>query len=153
MKMKKFKKYLSIEIGIEFKAFLYFYCIVLFYCIYELIGGSLDANIIFLAEMIAATYVMGYVQVYFMRNFDESDHFGIYEASASFFCSLLYAVTSYLFGWYDKKIEVTFIFIGYMFLCFVCAFLIYKIKRDIDTKQLNEELKEFKKNKENRLEK
>lgn len=150
--MEKFKKYLSIEIGIEFKAFLYFYCIVLFYSVYKLCCKSLEANIIFLAEMIAATYIMGYIQVYFMRNFDESDHLGVYETVAAFLCTLVYTAISYLLGWYDRKIGVSIIFIFYMLFCYLCAFLLYKIKRDIDTKQLNEDLQDFKKNKKNEQE-
>ena len=143
--MEKFKTYLSLEIGIEFKAFLYFYCLILFYCVYQLVGGSMEANIIILAEMIATTYIMGYLQVYFMRNFDESDHFGIYELVATLGCTLIYTAVSYVLRWYDRKMGVTILFLFYMIFCYVCAFLLYKVKRDIDTKMLNKDLEDFKK--------
>ena len=146
--MEKFKKYLAQEIGIEFKACLYFFVLLFFYAMYRVIGGSMEASIIYLAEMILSTYIMGYIQVFLMRNFDEAEHFGIFEAAASLVCTLLYAITSYLCGWFDRKIGVTALFCGYMLFAYVCAFLVYKVKRDVDTKQLNEELKVFQRTKE-----
>lgn len=149
--MEKFKKYLAAEIGIEFKACLYFFVILFYYAMYKVTSGSLEANIIYMAEMILSTYFMGYIQVYLMRNFDEAEHFGIFEAVASLICTLLYATVSYFFGWFDKKVGVTAFFCGYLLFAYVCAFLVYKIKREMDTKQLNEELEDFKKNKEKRI--
>lgn len=145
--MQKFKRYLSVEVGIEFKACLYFFVILFFYSMYRVLGGSMEANIIMMAEMIFSTYIMGYIQVFLMRNFDEAEQFGVYEAVAALVCTLLYASESYLFGWFDKKVEVSVFFSGYMLFAYVCAFLVYKVKRDIDTKQLNEELKDFKRSK------
>lgn len=148
-KMEKFKKYLAQEIGIEFKACLYFFVILFFYATYRVTDGSLEASIIHLAEMILSTYIMGYMQVLFMRNFDEAERFGVYEAVASLICTLIYTSLSYLFGWLDKKIGVTALFSGYILLAYVCAFLVYKVKREVDTMQLNEELEDFKKKRSN----
>ena len=69
-KLTPWERYLTEEIGIEFKACLYFYCILFFYSMYKVIGGSWDASIIHMAEMIFATYGMGYLQVYGLSNFD-----------------------------------------------------------------------------------
>lgn len=146
-RMEKFKKILAQEIGVEFKACLYFFVILFFYTMYKVIGGSMEASIIYLAEMILSTYFIGYMQVLFMRNFDEAEQFGMYEAVASFICTLIYGGISFLFGWFDKKVGVTALFCGYIFFAYICAFLVYKIKRDVDTKQLNEELEQFKKSK------
>ena len=152
IRMKKFKKYLAKEIGIEFKACLYFFVILFFYAMYKVIGGSMEASIIHLTEMILATYIMGYIQLCFMRNFDEAERFGVYEAVASLICTLMYAILSYLFRWFDRRIGVTALFCGYMLLVYLCAFLVYKVKREADTKQLNEELEDFKKNRQKRAE-
>ena len=144
-KMEKLKKYLAQEIGIEFKACLYFFVILFFYATYRVTEGSLEAGIIHLAEMIFSTYVMGYIQVLFMRNFDEAERFGVYEAVASLICTLIYASLSYLFGWFDRKIGVTALFGGYILCAYICAFIVYKVKREVDTMKLNEELEDFKK--------
>lgn len=40
---------------------------------------------------------------------------------------------------------VTILFLFYMIFCYVCAFLLYKVKRDIDTKMPNKDLEDFKK--------
>ena len=61
-------------------------------------------------------------------------------------CTLIYIAVSYVLNWYDRKTGVTILFVFYMIFCYVCAFLLYKIKRDIDTKMLNKDLEDFKKN-------
>lgn len=142
--MKGFKKYLSSEIGIEFKACLYFYAVLFFYSIYRIMQGSFYASIILMAEMIFTTYIMGYIQVYLLGNFDEAERFGKREILSSLLCSVLYAAVSYWGNWYGKSAAVTGIFFWYMLFCYVCVFFVYKIKRDIDTAQLNRELEQFK---------
>ncbi len=145
IRMEKFKKILAQEIGVELKACLYFFVILFFYTMYKISGGSMEASIIYMAEMILSTYFIGYMQVLFMRNFDEAEKFGIYEAVASLICTLIYGGISFFFGWFDRKVGVTVLFCGYILFAYVCAFLVYKVKRDVDTKQLNEELEQFKK--------
>ena len=142
---KHFKKYFTTEIGIEFKACLYFFAILLYYSTYRIIGGSLDANIIVMAEIIASTYIMGYIQVYLLRNFDEAESFGPFELVAVTGCSLVYGAESYFLNWFDKDLVVSIIFVGYMLFCYLCVIAIYYFKRLIDTELLNEELEEFKK--------
>ena len=145
--MNSLKKYLSSVIGIEFKAGLYFFTILFFYCLYRIGQGSFQADIIIMAEMIFGAYVMGYIQVFLLGNFDEGESFGIREGLSSLLCSALYTVTSFILNWYDRNIMATAAFFFYMLFCYVCMFLVYKIKRDIDTELLNQELEEFKKRK------
>lgn len=147
--MNGFKRYLTVEIGIEFKATLYFFAILFFYSMYRIIGGSFEASIIIMAEMIAGTYIMGYIQVYLLDNFDEAESFGLKEGLYSFLCAVIYTAASYLLKWFDRDILVTFIFFAYIWFAIICAFLVYKAKRDIDTALLNEELEELKRNKKN----
>ena len=145
--MSRLKKYLSSEIGIEFKAGLYFFTILFFYCLYRIGQGSFQADIIIMAEMIFVAYVMGYIQVFLLGNFDEGESFGIREGLSSLLCSALYTATSFVLNWYDRSIMATMAFLLYMLFCYICMFLVYKIKRDIDTELLNQELEEFKKRK------
>ena len=143
--MSRFKRYLASEIGIEFKACLYFFAILFFYSMYRILQGSFFANIIVMAEMIFSTYIMGYIQVYLLGNFDEAEQLTWREILASVFCSIVYSGISFLGKWYDRNITVTVLFFCYILFCYICAFFIYKIKRDVDTAVLNHELENFKK--------
>lgn len=146
--MNRFKRYLYSEIGIEFKACLYFCCILFFYFVYQIMEGSLYANIITMFEMVFIAYIMGYIQVYLLGNFDEAECLGVKEGIASFACSILYMIVSILFRWYKRNIKVSILFFVYMLLCYLCVFLIYKLKRTADTIRLNQELNNFKTRKE-----
>ena len=143
--MSRFKQYLASEIGIEFKACLYFFAILFFYSMYRILQGSFFANIIVMAEMIFSTYIMGYIQVYLLGNFDEAEQLTWREILASVFCSIVYSGISFLGKWYDRNITVTVLFFCYILFCYICAFLGYKVKRDVDTAVLNHELENFKK--------
>ena len=94
--MSRFKQYLASEIGIEFKACLYFFAILFFYSMYRILQGSFFANIIVMAEMIFSTYIMGYIQVYLLGNFDEAEQLTWREILASVFCSAVYTGVSFL---------------------------------------------------------
>ncbi|MCM1251357.1 MAG: DUF3021 family protein [Clostridium sp.] len=143
-KADKIKKFLSLEIGIEIKACLYFAIILFFYFAYRLTQGSLDASIIQMMEIVLTAYAMSYLQVYLLHNFDESERFDKTVAGGAFGCTLLYTAVSFFFRWYDRNLTATLCYFFYMLFCYACVFLIYKIKRDIDTAQLNQELKTFK---------
>lgn len=143
--MKWFKKYLSFEVRIDFKTCIYFFMILFFYSTYKIIQGSLFASIITMAEMIAAAYIIGYIQVYLLKNFDEAEELGSQEILAVFLCSVLYTSISYILNWYDRNIPATLFFLLYMILCYLSIFLAYKIKRDIETTALNRELEHYKK--------
>lgn len=142
--MNWLKRYLYSEIGIEFKACLYFGIILFFYFLYCIIGGSFYASIIIMTEMVFTTYMMGYIQVYLLGNFDEAERVGIKEGIFSVGCSVLYTAISFLGKWYDRDIRVSIYFFFYMLLCYGCVFLCYKVKRDADTVKLNKELNDFK---------
>ena len=143
--MSRFKQYLGSEIGIEFKACLYFFAILFFYSMYRILQGSFFANIIVMAEMIFSTYIIGYIQVYLLGNFDEAEQLTWREILASVFCSIVYSGISFLGKWYDRNITVTVLFFCYILFCYICVFFVYKVKRDVDTAVLNHELENFKK--------
>lgn len=143
-KTTMFERYLAEEIGIEFKACLYFFCILFFYSVYRIIEGSWDASIIHMLEMILLTYAMGYAQLYLFSNFDEGEKLGLKEFFYIIICTGVYAIISFLAKWFDRNITATVIFILYMIFAYICAFLVYKTKRVIDGKLLNEDLRAFK---------
>ena len=138
------ERYLTKEIGIEFKACLYFFAILFFYCMYRIITGSMDASIIHMAEMIFACYIIGYIQVYLLWNFDEADAVGVREIAGVAICTLIYSLLSHFLGWFDGNIYVTLGLAAYLIVTYVCVILIYKTKRNIDDKKLNEDLALFK---------
>lgn len=143
--MKTFRKILLAEVRIEFKACLYFFAILFFYCVYRMLQGSFQADMLVMAEIILTTYAMGYIQVYALKNFEESDRLGAFELLASIGCSLVYAGVSFLLAWFDRKWLPGLLFFGYMMVCYVSIFCIYYIRRHWDTEELNYELESFKK--------
>ena len=143
--MSRFKQYLASEIGIEFKACLYFFAILFFYSMYRILQGSFFANIIVMAEMIFSTYIMGYIQVYLLGNFDEAEQLTWREILASVFCSIVYSGISFLGKWYDRNITITVLFFCYILFCYICVYFVYMVKRVVDTAVLNHELENFKK--------
>lgn len=146
--MKRFRKFLSYEIAIDFKTCIYFFMILFYYFTWQIIQGSLTADIALMVEMIAAAYVMGYIQIYLLGNFDEAEKLGKVEWIKIVLASLIYTVASYALTWFARNPIATVLFFVYMVLCYGCIFLTYKIKRDVDTVQLNKELEQFKKGKE-----
>ena len=141
--------YLTKEIGIEFKACLYFFCILFFYSVYRVICGSYDASIIHMGEMICLTYVMGYLQTYLLSNFDEAEQLKSKEISYAILCALIYTGFSFFFNWFDQNIAVSVGFTVYILFIYGCAFLVYKSKREIDERLLNDDLKAFQERRKN----
>lgn len=135
--------YLTKEISIEFKACLYFFAFLFYYCMYRVIGGVYDASILHMTELILACYIIGYVQVYLLWNFDEADKLGGKEILGIALCTAVYTAISWLFNWFDKNTIATVLFAAYILLVYFCVYLVYKYKRIIDDKKLNEDLKLF----------
>ena len=106
-KLTLWERYLTKEIGIEFKACLYFFAILFFYCMYRLVLGIYDAGMLHMAEMILSAYIIGYLQVYVFWNFDEADTLGGREWLGIGACTVIYSLLSYFLKWFDKKIWVT----------------------------------------------
>jgi len=142
-KLSLWERYLTTEIGIEFKACLYFFAILFFYCMYRMICGVFNASILHMAEMIFTCYIIGYLQVYLFWNFDEAETLGVKEIAGMVICTFIYGLISRLCNWFDGKLTVTFILAAYILITYLCVFLIYKTKRSIDDKKLNEELRLF----------
>ncbi len=145
--MKKptvWERYLTKEIGIEFKSCLYFFAFLFFYCIFRICTGRINAEIIHMAEMILLAYVIGYIQVYLLWNFDEAEKLGGREIAGIGICTVIYGLASYFMKWFDRNLWVSVGFAGYVIIMYLCTFLIYKCRRKIDDKILNSDLEMFK---------
>ena len=140
------ERYLTKEIGIEFKACLYFFAFLFYYCLYRLYLGLTVAEILHMAEMIFSTYIVGYMQVFLLGNFDESDSFGKKEILGIWICTSIYVALSYFCGWFDRNVYVTIGFSAYLIFMYVCVYMVYKYRRKIDDKILNYDLDMFKTN-------
>lgn len=144
-KLSIWEHYLTKEIGIEFKACLYFFCILFFYSVYKITCGIYEASILHMTEMILLTYIMGYIQAYLLSNFDEAEQLGKKELCYMLLCTLIYTAFSYVFTWFDKNITASLVFMFYVLVTYLCTFIVYKSKRKIDEKLLNADLKAFQK--------
>ncbi|MCR4716005.1 MAG: DUF3021 family protein [Lachnospiraceae bacterium] len=142
-KLTLWERYLTNEIGIEFKACLYFFAILFFYCVYRIVNGSFDASILHMTEMIFCCYIIGYIQVFIFNNFDEADKLHTREILGLIICTALYILVSYLGRWFNRQMLVTGLFLAYILLTYICVIVIYRSKRRIDDKKLNEELRLF----------
>lgn len=145
--MKKFKIWLSAEAVIEYKACLYFACVLAFACFYSLYREIYYVSIPHLFEMILTAYFVGYLQVYALQNFDEAEQLDKKSAISALICTGLYTVVACLFEWFERNVVATVLFLSYMLLVYFCVYLVNKIKRAFDTEKLNGMLYEFKKEK------
>lgn len=140
----KFRRFLGREIIIEYKACLYFCCILFFYFCYLALQGIFQASVPVMCEMILTAYAVGYLQVYVFRNFDDAERIEAVEAAGMILCSGLYAAASWFFSWFGRGKRVTVLFLLYLFLVYGCVYVINKIKQKNDTEMLNKMLGDYK---------
>lgn len=142
--IRRLKNYLSAEIAIEYKACLYFFAILFFYSCFLALRGVFQAGLLHMCEMILTAYLVGYLQVYVLGNFDEAERLGKREVFYILLCTSIYTGVSWLWGWFDKSPAVTAGFAGYIAFAYWCAYLVNRIKREIDTEKLNQMLTKYK---------
>ena len=142
---EKFKIWLSAEVMIEYKACIYFGCILTVACLYYLCQGTFYVKIVHLFEIMMTAYFVGYLQVYFFHNFDEAEQLDVHCIWGAILCTGIYTIVSLLLNWFERNLIAQIFFAGYMLLLFFCIYLINKAKRMVDTEKLNGMLTEFKK--------
>ena len=135
--------YLTKKIGVEIKCCLMFFLILCFYCINRWITNFTQASIIHMLEMVLLAYLIGWIQNLLHYDFDEVDELRLREWVSVLISSLVYAIVSHFTGWFGGNIVVCLCFALYMVCAYLCSYLIYKIKRTIDAKHLNEDLHQF----------
>lgn len=94
-------------------------------------------------EMVWIAYVLEWVQILMHSDFDEVDRLSIREWLLILGGAIIYASAGHLCNWFDGKIKVAIGFGIYMVCMYLCTFLVYKIKRVVDAKMLNNDLKHF----------
>ncbi len=139
-------RWLANDIALQFKGGLYFFCMTFFYCMVQIFKGIYTLDILTVAEIVVALYLICYMQMYLLNNFDESDKLGKSEVFGIAVCTTVYVSLSYVLNWFGRGIAVTVAFAAYVICCYICVFLCYKIKRNIDTKHLNNMLEKYKQN-------
>ena len=144
-----FKIYLRHEIDIDFKACTYFFCTTFFYSMVQLWRGIYSVRLLTLAEILAANYLICYVQTYLFHDFDEADRLGGNEIGGITVCTGLYLAVSLLFDWFSRSLVITTLYGLFVALCYICVILCYIVKRRLDTKNLNCMLEAYKKREEN----
>ena len=149
--MTRIERLLLKELGIEFKAALYFYTMFFFYFAYRIWSGSIQANLVVLVEMIVVTYVMAWLQLFLLGNFDEAEKVDISVIIKVICSAVVYAGISYLGNWFDRNLIVTAIYFVFMIACYGCVYWVYSFRRIVCTKEMNEELRAFKQQKQRNL--
>lgn len=137
------ERYLTRKIGVEIKCCLMFFMILCFYGGYRLICGFQDASIIHMLEMVILAYLLGWIQALMGSDFDEVDTLRARDWAVVLGGSFIYTFVAFVFSWFEKNLIVTAVFMGYMIIVYLCVFLIYKMKRAIDAKLLNDDLRQF----------
>lgn len=137
------EQYLTRKIGAEIKCCLTFLLILCFYCIFRWSQGNTEANMIHMFEMIWIAYILEWIQVLMHADFDEVDHLSRKEWMLILMGSALYGTLGHLLGWFTGNIAIAIFFFIYMICAYLCTFWVYHIKRSIDAKMLNQDLKHF----------
>ncbi len=143
-KIREFiEQYLTRKIGVEIKCCVMFFMILCFYSGYRLLGGLRDASIIHMLEMVVLAYLLGWIQAIIGSDFDEVDKLCPKDWAVVLVGSAIYTLAAFGLGWFEPKPVICLLFAGYMIVAYLCLFLIYKIKRAIDAKLLNDDLRQF----------
>ncbi len=137
------EKWLTVKIGVEVRCCLTFFLMAFYYCVFRLLNGSPEAAILHLAEMMGVAYLFGWVQALLHADFDEMDRLGLREWAVIIAGSAVYTLTAWLCGWYAGRPLALLLFFMYMVGCGLCTLLIYAIKRAVDAKLLNDDLRAF----------
>ncbi len=135
--------YLTKKISTEIKSCLMLFLMLCFCGVYEWVCGNRAIGIIPMLVMVVVAYILIWVQVMLHADFDEVDRLGIKEWLVILGSSAIYAVVARLGNWFDGKTLVEIGFFVYMIVAYLCTYLIYYMKRVIDAKMLNGDLKRF----------
>lgn len=136
--------WLTRKIGVELRCCLSFFLILFYYSVFRLLCGVTEASILHMAEMMLLAYLVGWVQSLLRADFDEIDGFGVKETAVLIIGPAVYALGGWLWGWFGGNVVATVLYFVYMIGCGLSTYLLCRIKRSIDAKLLNEDLKAFK---------
>lgn len=137
------KRWLTLKIGVEIRCCLSFFLMLFYYCVYRLMSAVTQASILHMAQMMLMAYAVGWVQALTHTDYDQIDGLGAREWGVMAFASIAYGAAGWGFGWFGGNAAAAWLFPAYMAGCALSTYLICRIKRAIDGKGLNEDLKAF----------
>ena len=140
----KWEEVLSQEIAIKYKSGIYSLCHLLYCALYLLSQQRDQIGLFQLAEIVLLAWFINHLQVYFLDNFDEADQISGKWWLSAILCSILYMLVAGHLSWFggDKLATIGFSF--FQLFCYLGVYINNKIKRQIDSKQLNKQLQDFK---------
>lgn len=145
--MKKLIKWCNWELNNEFIACGYFAVMLSMYCIIELIFGEKDVNIFILLEMFLVNYLLATLQKLILdMDKDYSKKSFILRATLLSLTSIAVVVlVSRLGGWFNgMPLWAGPLVYAMLVLAFLTVWIIIDLGKKQDTKQLNEQLNNFK---------
>ena len=140
----KWQIFLSQEIAIEYKAATYCFLLYFFLACYQLFKGYSTVAIASLVEIVVVAYFISQIQVWLFDNFDEADQLRGRKLLGIVFCPILYGGFAYLFDWFDRHWLTLLCFVLFLLLEYLTIFYFNRLKRRIDSKHLNQLLKDYK---------
>lgn len=138
------ERWLTRKIGVELRCCLSFFLILFYYSAFRLLCGVKEASILHMAQMMLLAYLVGWAQSLLKADFDEIDGFDAKETAVLILGPAVYALAGWLWGWFGENQLATVLFFAYMIGCGLSTFLLCRVKRSIDAKLLNDDLKAFK---------
>jgi Protein of unknown function (DUF3021). len=146
--MKKIIRYCSWELKNDFASSTYFAIIILMYCITRFILGIKEVDIFVIFEMYITIYVLSTLQKLILddeKEYDEKTFIGR-AAFISIFSVIVIVAVSILGKWFEGMPLWTAITIYTMLIIsYLTVWIILKLEKKYDTKKLNQQLANFKK--------
>lgn len=139
---------LSREIAIKYKAGIYSLCHLFYIAMFLITRQKFHINLVQLAQIVLLAWFVNHIEIYLFGNFDEADRLTRKWWLSSLICSVLYMLSAYWLNWFGGNGHVLIGFGVYQLFCYWGIYINNKIKRHIDSKQLNHQLDQFKKRKE-----
>lgn len=140
----KWERFLSQEISIEYKAGIYSLCHLLYCACYLIWQQTFSIGLLQIAEIALLSYLICNLQVYALKNFDEAERLSGTWWLSALLCTGLYLLAVHFLNWFDGHLLSWLGFGIWQLFCYVCIYLVNKIKRRIDSKHLNNLLKTYK---------
>lgn len=143
----KWEHVLSKEISIKYKAGIYSLCHLFYIAIFLMNQQIFQISLAQLAQIVLLAWFINHIEIYIFDNFDEADRISLKWWLSVLICSILYMIAAYVMKWFQGDSQVLLGFGAYQIFCYWGVYINNKIKRHIDSKQLNQQLNQFKKKK------
>ncbi|BCN30187.1 DUF3021 family protein [Anaeromicropila herbilytica] len=145
--MKRLIRWSNWELKNEFIACGYFTGMLFWYCIIEIISGVHEVSILIMLEMFLTNYALSTLQQILLNSDKEytTKSFIVRGTIISIISIIVVLITSELGGWF-KGMPIWASIATYILLIasYVTVWILFKLGKKYDTKELNEQLENFK---------